>query len=51
MIKLANIMSASARDICETKKRQLCSGDDVAVKQFGDDKDMISLLIASRQPR
>jgi hypothetical protein len=46
MIKLADIMGASARKIYETKKRLLHLGDDpdATIKQVGDGKDIISLL-------
>jgi hypothetical protein len=40
-------MHANARDIYETKKRLLESGDSATVKQVGDGKDIISLLSTS----
>ena len=39
-------MNANAREIYETKKRLLESGDGATVKQVGDGKDIISLLSA-----
>ncbi|KAH9979519.1 cytochrome P450 [Lactifluus volemus] len=47
MIKLADVMGASARKIYETKKRLLNLGDDsdATTKQVGDGKDIISLLM------
>ncbi|KAI0247114.1 cytochrome P450, partial [Lactifluus subvellereus] len=45
LIKLADIMNVNSRGIYETKKRLLESGDDATVKQAGDGKDIISLLM------
>ena len=44
-------MNANAREIYDTKKRLLESGDSATVKQVGDGKDIISLLSASMQLR
>jgi hypothetical protein len=46
LVKLAYCINASARNIYETKKRLLLSGDDVTVKRVGDGKDIINLLSA-----
>ena len=46
-IELTDIMNANAREIYETKKRLLESGDSATVKQVGNGKDIISLLSAS----
>jgi len=51
IIELTDIMNANAREIYETKKRLLESGDSATVKQVGDGKDIISLLSASMQLR
>jgi len=47
IIELTDSMNANAREIYETKKRLLESGDSATVKQVGDGKDIISLLSAS----
>ena len=47
IIQLTDLMNANAKEIYETKKRLLGSGDSAAVKQVGDGKDIISLLSAS----
>jgi hypothetical protein len=47
VIKLVDIMNANARNIYETKKCLLNSGDEATIKQVGDGKDIISLLSAS----
>ena len=47
IIKLVDIMNANARNIYETKKSLLNSGDEATTKQVGDGKDIISLLSAS----
>ncbi len=49
-IYLTGTMHANARDIYETKKRLLESGDSATVKQIGDGKDIISLLSTSVEP-
>jgi hypothetical protein len=46
VIELTDIMNANAKEIYETKKRLLESGDSTTVKQVGDGKDIISLLSA-----
>ena len=46
-MKLVDSINANARDIYETKKGLLGSGDDTTVKQVGDGKDIISLLSTS----
>jgi len=50
LIELTETMHANARDIYETKKRLLESGDSATVKQVGDGKDIISLLSTSIEP-
>jgi len=50
LIYLTGAMHANARDIYETKKRLLESGDSATVKQIGDGKDIISLLSTSVEP-
>ncbi|KAH9994081.1 cytochrome P450 [Russula compacta] len=45
IIKLVEVMDDNARDLYETKKRLLESGDIATVKQVGDGKDIISLLM------
>ena len=49
-IELTETMHANTRDIYETKKRLLESGDSGTVKQVGDGKDIISLLSTSIEP-
>jgi hypothetical protein len=44
IIELADIMEVNARNIYEAKKGLLHLGDDAAIKQVGDGKDIISLL-------
>ena len=51
IIELTDLMNANAREIYETKKRLLESGDSATVKQVGDGKDIISLLSASTELR
>lgn len=50
VIYLTGTMHANARDIYETKKRLLESGDSATVKQVGVGKDIISLLSTSTEP-
>ncbi|KAI9461967.1 cytochrome P450, partial [Lactarius psammicola] len=45
IIDVAEILNVNARRIYETKKRLLESGDDTTVKQIGDGKDIISVLM------
>ncbi|KAH8982228.1 cytochrome P450 [Lactarius akahatsu] len=45
LMDLAEILNVHARDIYETRKRLLESGDDATIKQIGNDKDIISLLM------
>jgi len=45
IIELTDTMNANAREIYDTKKRLLESGHSTTVKQVGDGKDIISLLI------
>ncbi|KAH9031912.1 cytochrome P450 [Lactarius pseudohatsudake] len=45
LMDLAEIMNVHARDIYEIKKRLRESGDDATVKQIGNGKDIISLLM------
>ena len=49
VIELADMMHANAREIYETKKRLLESGDSTTVKQVGDGKDIMSVLSASTE--
>jgi hypothetical protein len=49
VIYLTGKMHANARDIYETKKRLLESGDNATVKQIGDGKDIVSLLSTSME--
>ncbi|KAH9979522.1 cytochrome P450 [Lactifluus volemus] len=49
MIKVSDIMQANARNIYETKKRLLYSGDDATIKQVGDGRDIISLLMQANE--
>jgi len=44
-IELTEVMNANTRKIYETKKRLLESGDGATVKQVGDGKDIIGLLM------
>ena len=46
VIELTDITKAKAREIYETKKRLIESGDSATVKQVGDYNDIISLLSA-----
>jgi hypothetical protein len=46
MIKLADIMNPSARNIYATKRRQVHLGDNMTVKQVGDGKDINRFLSA-----
>jgi hypothetical protein len=50
MMEVTEVINASARDIYETKKRLLESGDSTTVKQVGDGKDIMSLLSTSSGP-
>jgi hypothetical protein len=50
-IKITDAMSGHARDIYDTKKRLLESGDNATVKQVGDGKDIISILSAFMELR
>ncbi|KAH9003662.1 cytochrome P450 [Lactarius hatsudake] len=45
LMDLAEVMNVHAKDIYETRKRILESGDDATVKQIGNGKDIISLLM------
>ena len=47
IIEITDIINANTKEIYETKKRLLESGDSATVKQVGDGKDIISLLSAS----
>jgi hypothetical protein len=47
IIELTDIINANTREIYDTKKRLLESGDIATVKQVGDGRDIISLLSAS----
>jgi cytochrome P450 len=45
LMDVTETLNSRSRDILETKKRLLESGDDATVRQVGDGKDIISLLL------